>query len=807
MILSLSSENEQATRTLLRRAIVPLALALAASATLTAQAPVSRVDGRIVDSTGAAVPGATIRLVSQDSGTTRDLTSASDGRFVVDEAALGLYEISASMAGFSVAQRSLRLTARPATVTLTLRPGALAEELTVFGTRLAGSEEMRRRIPGSVDVVTQETLERAHVFTTTEALRKVPGVVARDEEGLGLRPNIAVRGMNPTRSTKVLLLEDGVPTAYAPYGDNASYYHPPIDRFDRIEVLKGSSQIGYGPVTVGAVINYITPEPPQRPTLSLAASGGNREYFEGTFGLGGTWRQTGVWLNVLRKQSDGARDNLHSALNDVNVKVTQRITPTHSLTAKVNFYGEDSQVTYSGLREAEYAANPRSNPFLNDSFVGRRWSGSGSYRALLGGRVAWTTTAYAAQFGRDWWRQSSNSAQRPNDSADPACAGLANLSTTCGNEGRMRSYTSGGIENRARISYTAGSTTQDTDAGFRWHTENQDRIQENGAFPAARSGVRVENNARTTDAWSSFVQHSARWGGLTLTPGVRIERVAYTRTNRLIDVAGKTTLTEWMPGVGVAYAAGTNATLFVGVHRGFAPPRAEDIINNNTGGVVDLDPERGWNYEVGVRTSAVSGLQFDATFFRLDYENQIVPASVAGGVGAVLTNGGATLHQGLEVGVVADSQDRLGTTHALYGRAALTWVPDAAFTGTMLSSVGGFTTVSVSGNRVPYAPTGTASVTAGYRHRLGLDAQIEAQYVGDQFGDDLNTVAGTADGQRGLIPAFTYWNAAATWRLPHDGSVYLTVKNLFDRTFIVDRVRGILPGHPRLVQVGTTWRF
>ncbi|MCK7508582.1 MAG: hypothetical protein MZV70_34000 [Desulfobacterales bacterium] len=42
----------------------------------------------------------------------------------------------------------------------------------------------------------------AHVFTVNEALRKVPGVFARDEEGFGLRPNIGIRGLNPTRSTQ-----------------------------------------------------------------------------------------------------------------------------------------------------------------------------------------------------------------------------------------------------------------------------------------------------------------------------------------------------------------------------------------------------------------------------------------------------------------------------------------------------------------------------------------------------------------------------------------------------------------------------
>jgi Fe(3+) dicitrate transport protein len=69
-----------------------------------------------------------------------------------------------------------------------------------------------------------------------------------------------------------------------------------------------------------------------------------------------------------------------------------------------------------------------------------------------------------------------------------------------------------------------------------------------------------------------------------------------------------------------------------------------------------------------------------------------------------------------------------------------------------LSSVPGSGSVSVSGNRLPYAPQTLAAVTLGYRHAMGLDLQLETQHMGDQFGDDLNTIEGSADGQRGLIP-------------------------------------------------------
>ena len=787
-------------------ALAVLILALAVVSTPVSAQPHPHVTGRVVDVTGAAVPGASVVLRLQGGTEVAHVTSDRDGRFVFDAIAPGRYTVTTNLPGFSMTRVELSMMRQPIVLELVLRPGDLAEELTVIGSRLAGSEEMLRRIPGSFNLLTRDTLTRSRVFTTSEALRKVPGVTVRDEEGLGLRPNIGMRGLNPTRSSKVLLLEDGVPTAFAPYGDNASYYHPPIERFDRIEVLKGSSQIVHGPVTLGGVVNYITPEAPLRPSATLDVTGGNRAYANLAGSLGGTRSKLGVFTQALWKQSDGARDNVHSELVDVMGKVTRGFGATHQLSLKGSYFGEDSQVTYSGLREAEYAAASRQNPFANDAFDGGRTGFSVVHRAMAFSRLALTTTAYGSRFVRDWWRQSSNSSQRPNDASDPVCGGMANLNTTCGNEGRLRRYGHAGADVRGRLGFRLG-VMHELDAGVRWHAEQQDRRQENGTTPLARSGLLVEDNRRTTDALSAFVQHRLLAGAFTLTPGVRVERVHYARTNRLLDVSGDADLTELVPGIGASFSPTPATTLFAGVHRGFAPPRAEDIINNTTGGTVDLDPERSWNYEIGGRTRLASHLQVDATVFRLDYENQIVPASLAGGVGALLTNGGATRQQGAEAGAEGEWRRLGGSGHGVFGRVAVAMVPVARFAGVRTSSVAGSSTVSVSGNRLPYAPKSTLSASAGYLHEAGLSVELEAQHVGDQFSDDLNTIPGTPDGQRGLIPAFTYWNAAASWRLPLGGTIFVTVKNIADRTFIVDRSRGILPGHPRLVQGGVSWRF
>jgi Fe(3+) dicitrate transport protein len=85
---------------------------------------------------------------------------------------------------------------------------------------------------------------------------------------------------------------------------------------------------------------------------------------------------------------------------------------------------------------------------------------------------------------------------------------------------------------------------------------------------------------------------------------------------------------------------------------------------------------------------------------------------------------------------------------------------------------------------------------------------VEAVHVSEQFGDDLNTVAPTADGQRGLIPAHTFWNATLNVDVASMRSTFfVSIKNALDELYIVDRTRGILPGMPRTVQVGIKFKY
>ncbi len=111
-------------------------------------------------------------------------------------------------------------------------------EITILESR----DGLFARTPGSVSYINQAGINRIAPVSGNEVFKTLPGVHVVDEEGAGLRLNLSVRGLDPDRSRGILVLEDGIPVALAPYGEPEMYYTPAIDRMAGIELLKGSGQ-------------------------------------------------------------------------------------------------------------------------------------------------------------------------------------------------------------------------------------------------------------------------------------------------------------------------------------------------------------------------------------------------------------------------------------------------------------------------------------------------------------------------------------------------------------------------------------
>ena len=703
-------------------------------------------------------------------------------------------------------------------------------------------------IPGSGRVITRETLQQNHRFTINEALREVPGVNVRDEEGLGIRPNIGIRGLDPTRSRKIHIMEDGVPIMIMPYGDPSSYYFPPVFRFDRIEILKGSGQLLYGPQNIGGVMNLITRMPSLTPQGNFQVMGGNNNYLNTHFDYGGTWGKSGYLLDLTHYQSDTPRfTNIRAKVDDVTFKTVQELSDRTAILAKFNYYREDSGIGYQGLTESQFAANPRFTPFTNDNFDFRRVGFHVAVQHMFNANLNVSTNFFGHYIARDWTRQMQDKDGIPGadcntlqTAAPDECVTGNNLDATASQalpaNGRFknaREYWVYGVEPRFHLTYRLFGLASEADFGARYMHEQSERQQfrhfSSGigqtCSPSTDAGQQClgEDNLRTTTAYALFLQNRFfLTEQITVTPGFRMEHVNYDQQNRLSNNGtgsfGKTSITEVLPGIGATYSPVKNYTFFAGFHRGFAPPQISDAVTA-TGVVVDVDAELNWTYEVGARGTPVHWAGFEVTLFRMDFQNQIVSQSVAGGVGATLTNAGRTAHQGIEFATKLDLLDAAtgqNKNEDIIFDLNYTWVAQAEFRGTRSSSITGAAllpgeaaVVSTNNNRLPYAPKHLLTAGLGYANRpVGFDARVETQCISDMFGDDRNTHNPTPNGQRGIIRGWCVLNAAANQYVkPINTTFFVTGKNLFDQLYIVDRSRGIYAGLPFLIQLGAKWTF
>lgn len=672
--------------------------------------------------------------------------------------------------------------------------------------KVIGSEEKRQDTTGSAQIIGKEELQSSRALTVNEALRKVPGLTIRDEEGFGLRPNIGVRGLNPTRSTKVMLLEDGLPAAYAPYGDNATYYHAPIQRYEQIEVLKGMEMLRFGPQSVGAVINYITPDTRDTTEGAVSLAAGTRGFANAQ----AHFTDGGFRVDFSHKQGDGAKNNTELEQSDLFAKYQVSLNDAHALTLRANVLREDSQVGYTGITDAELANFGREyNPFGNDRFDIQHHAFSITHDWALNDAAALTTSAYYADFLRDWWRQSSTTTDTQCGTAfrDARFQGLAVNPDACNaNQGRLRAYYTKGLEPRFSFSSDWFGAESTLEAGLRWHREVQERQQINGSTPQARSGTLVEDNRRETDAVSAFLFQNLRWDKFGLSAALRHEDINYFRRNKLSGLEGSNEERQTMAGLGVNYRASEAFQWFADIHQGFAPARAEDVINNS-GGSVDVDAERSINSELGFR-GKTEIFDYEFTLFRNDFSNQVLVGSIAGGSTPLAE--GEALYQGAELTLGINRQALSRREGEFYFIGAFTALPTARQQTAFLAVVGGATVPgSAAGNRLPYAPKGLSNLRLGYAIDA-WDINVEMQSTARQYADFANTLlpALNGSGQFGELAGYTVFNATANYApVESDWSGFITVKNLGDKTYIVDRTRGILLGNPRQVVMGVEYRW
>ena len=660
-------------------------------------------------------------------------------------------------------------------------------------------------IPGSAFVIDPVTLERQGPMSNKDALRTVPGIHIVDEDALGRRINIGIRGLDPRRSARTQLLEDGAPIQLAPYGDPSNHYMPSNKRIERIEVLKGSGQFMYGPQTVGGAINFVSPSIPKEFGGSLSGAGGNNGYYDTHLRLGGTANNVGLSADYIRQESGGNRNGQHQEVDDLALKSLIKIDDRQSLMLKGILTHEFANMGEAGLTSEMFRQNRRTNFLLNDTFEVRRYAGQALYEFDISDKMTFSTNIYGNYMFRESVRQANDSSELNNCASGIDRDNLENASL-CGNEQRPRTYRVFGIEPKLTFLHNAFGVKSEATLGVRGHFEWADReryVGNAGVRDQTRGTInnrgrnRHQNNSLDTRAMSFFGQNRLFLGNFTVTPGIRIEHYEQDNINHISGASESYVRTEALPGIGATYNGIDNVTLFAGIHRGFAPARIDDVLSN-TGVLNQVNPEMSLNYEAGIRTTPIPGIKAELTYFRIDFEDQIVNEILVDDDRWI--NAGNSVHQGMETGLRLDSDELFGTKYNYYLTTSYTYT-DAYFDSTVP------TADILKGNRLAYTPEHLVNANIGFETPWGLDIRFGVQGIAQQFSDNENTRGETADGQRGIIAGYTLFNASANYKVNKSFNVFMNGYNLSDKKFIASRIDGIQPGQGFQMMGGFKWTF
>ena len=673
------------------------------------------------------------------------------------------------------------------------------------------------QVPGAAQVFATEDLGRfRRSDNLQEAVRALPGVNVRDEQTIGVVPNIGVRGLSPDRSERLLILEDGVFASFAPYIVNAAYYVPPLERIHRLELVKGAGQILYGPHTVGGVLNLVTTPIPSEPAGLVRVTGGSDGYLSGYARYGATHGRFGYVIEVLHKSGDGFRPFQEYDIQNINAKFRYDFSKRTDLTVKLGWYDQETHETYLGLTQPMFQEDPQQNPARFDTYDVQWYDAYARLRHELNRCWTLTTTVYGAFGSRDWDRQDfarnngfdpppANTVATVGDRAVPG--GAIYLRESFGS--RDRETYRFGIEPRLAGTYSLFGCRHELQVGARFHMESYDNERNNRTSFLATPVTRDRSEEDVT-ALSGFVQNDFEvTKRLHVILGARLETYTAERHitrqgNADVDIRGETDNTEVIPGVGVTYDLGRKNTLFAGAHRGFAPPRVADAIDSN-GDDVQLEAELSWNFELGVRGAPRPWLRYEVAAFFLDFENQVVPANESGGASTADTTAGETQHLGAEVGFTADLLHAFGRTRGtacdskLYLDAAWTYVE------TENTTPGG----TFEGNELPYAPNQFGRVGLRFEKPHVFSVGVSAAYIGEQFTEQANTVAVSNDGTVGVIDDSWVLDVTARYRIPHTRLTLIgSINNVLDETYVASRApRGIFAGAPRRFSLGLEAEF
>lgn len=700
-----------------------------------------------------------------------------------------------------------------------------------------------------------------------QVFAKVAGLNIWENDGSGLQLNIGARGLSPNRTANFNTRQNGYDIAADPLGYPESYYTPPVEALEKIEVVRGAASLQYG-TQFGGMLNFVLKRGAEDKPIEVLSrlTGGAFGFLNSFTTVGGTIPLTESipnntpnsasslasntpppTLNYTAlyqfKRGDGWRPNSGFRQQQVFTSLQWKPAPNITLTGDYTFMHYEAQQP-GGLTDVMFEQDPRQSVRARNWFQ-VNWN---LFALTLDYRLSPKTRIESRSWATVTGRDALGVFERINviDFGQNRTM-IRDLNQNIGNETRI-------VHHYTLFGQNTPSTVLAGVRLFKGLTAKQQGEADNTALP--RFSFLHPNNLENSDYTfpsrnvAAFAEHIfVLTPELSITPGVRWEFIGtygdgYFK-NRVFDFAGnmvaETRTTESinrersfaLAGVGVSYKprmeslaaddGGNQATMpitlemYTNFSQNYRAIEFSDvrIVNPNFAVNPNLRDERGFNADVGVRGRVDGVLYWDVSAFAMSYAQRIGLVLKADAPPLYLpyryrTNVADSRTLGIESLVEVDVWKwifaRSFDDASIDGSRSVSLFVNSSFTDARYINTDDLSILNKEVELVPPMMVRTGCTWREYVLSGMLQATAQYSYVHRHYTDATNAER-TATAVNGIIPSYAVADISASYKYLGEGfkwTLEAGVNNLFDRRYFTRRAEGY-PGPGIIPAEARSW--
>ncbi len=762
------------------------------------------------------------------------------GYFQIQNLSYGKYNLFFFALGYEITNRVIQLGSENEVLDIKLSKlsGELSEVAVVNQREQIFSIKRLREVEGTSIYAGKKNevvdLSQMTVNTSSNNARQiysqVSGLNIFESDDAGLQLNIGGRGLDPNRSSNFNIRQNGYDISADVLGYPESYYTPPAEALEEIQIIRGAASLQYG-TQFGGLVNFRMKSPVEDKVAEFTTrqSIGSNALFTSHNSVSGTYKKLGYLGYYNYKNGNSFRPNSEFKSDNVYLLTEYALSDKTSLSADFTYLGYLAQQP-GGLTDAQFYNDPE---FSNRE---RNWFEVDWKLASLklDHRFTYQSRLSVTAFGLNASRKSvgfrTNRVSQQDDPNEPRDLILGD-------------FNNWGVETRFLQRYKLGSKNAVFLIGSKYYQSKNSSIQGPGTASSEADFSLADEEFPNYPRQSDFTfpnQNLALFGehifyvrdNFSITPGFRFEYIktqsegSYKRVN--FDLAGNPIQNQTFEeekifernfvllGIGLSYQPDLNTDLYGNFSQNYRSVTFNDIRIINPSFQVDpnITDESGFSSDFGIRGKVGNVISYDVGVFGLLYENRL---------GEVLRAETRTNTDGEqeETGRIVRFRGNIGEAF-MYGMESLIEIDlfsifNATSTNRKLTIFANTAVTQseyldseiagIKGNDVEFVPTLNlkTGINFGFKNLLG---SVQYTYISKQFTDASNALQNVRDNQSGIkgeIPAYDVLDLSMSWS-HKQLSLESGVNNILNSSYFTRRATGypgpgIIPSPPRTFYV------